>query len=339
MGKIVCLGEVLLRLSPPQNLRFGQSQQLDVNFGGAELNSASSIAELGLPVEFLTRLPLNDIGKRALSEIRKNNIGTSHIVFGPERMGIYFLENGAMQRPSKVIYDRAGSSMCAAKPSEFDWDLIFKDAEWFHFSGITPAISQQAADLCLVALVEANKRNITCSCDVNYRKNLWQYGRSSKEVMPDLLDHVHVLFGNEKDAELLYDIPLSSALGKQPENLKSIYAQMMGKMAQCKLIVSTKRTVYSASHNKLQGMVYDENLLKFSKEYEMTHIVDRVGGGDAFVAGFIYGYLQGMELLKNLEFATAASVLKHSVFGDANYTSVEEVQQLANGVGNSEVNR
>lgn len=335
MQKIVCFGELLMRLSPPNHFRIAQTNTFDVQFGGAEYNVAASLAHFGLKPTFVSRIPNNKLGKRALAEVRRHGIDADSVVFGGDRLGIYFLEKGAIHRPSEIIYDRSGSSISEANIEAFDWNTIFKGAQWFHFTGISPAISQKAADLYLFAVQKAKESNIMVSCDINHRNSLWNYGKTAKEIMPRLLKYVDIVFGNEKDAAYLFDIPTP----QDDIDLALVFKSMMGHLPNTKMIVSTKRKVFGASHNQLGAQMFNGTELIKSKTYDITPIVDRIGGGDAFVAGFIRGYLKYDNKQSALEFATAASCLKHSIPGDANYVSTEEVERLAFEESTSEVKR
>ncbi|WP_109831057.1 sugar kinase [Reichenbachiella versicolor] len=335
MNKIVCFGELLLRLSPPGYYRIAQTNTLEMEFGGAEYNVATSLAHFGEKPAFVSRVPQNKLGKRAMAEIRRHGIDSSCMVYGGDRLGLYFVEKGVLQRPTEIIYDRENSSLTEAEPLDFDWDKILNGANWFHFTGISPAISQKAADLYLYAAKKASDAGITISCDVNFRPSLWKYGKSAKEVLPELLQFVNVIFGNERDAEHLFDITPP----KDDSDLVRGYKEMMIRLPKLRKIVSTKRKVFGASHNEISAVFFDGEKIHQSKEYDINPIVDRIGGGDAFVAGFIHGYLKYEDRMKALEFATAASCLKHSIPGDANYVSSEEVERLAFGDSSYEVKR
>lgn len=345
MAKIVTFGEIMLRLATPDHLRFGQGNELVATFGGGEANVAVSLANYGEDVEFVTRLPKNDIAAACVRELRGFGVGTSNIVYGGERMGIYFLETGAVARPSKVIYDRAHSSTSTIPSGEIDWAAVFAGAEWFHFTGITPAISREAAEVCLEACQMANKMGLTVSCDLNYRKNLWKWGKSASEVMPALVECCDVILGNEEDAEKVFgikpegfDVTATEGAVDQAA-FKSVCQQLMERFPRAKRVIITLRGSINADHNTWGGVLYDGEKLYSSKRYDITHIVDRVGGGDSFMGGLIYGLRNYADLQQALEFAVAASALKHTVYGDFNLVSVSEVETLMGGDGSGRVAR
>lgn len=341
--KVVTFGEIMLRLTPPGFQRFSQANSFDVVYGGGESNVAVSLANYGIPVEFVTRLPKNDLGECALMEMRKRNVGTKFIDRGGSRLGIYFLEMGAISRGSKVVYDRAHSSICEIKPGMIDWEAVFEDANWFHWTGITPAISQGAADATQEALEIASKNGITISTDLNYRKKLWKYGKSSHEVMPDLVKHCDIILGNEEDAEKHFDIHPEGVDVTHGETVDatsyiSVCKQLMEKFPKCKKVIVTLRGSISASHNSWAGVLYNGDLLQ-SRTYQITHIVDRVGGGDSFMGGLIYGLLNYDDDQQALDFAVAASALKHTIYGDANLSTLDEVEKLMGGDASGRVSR
>jgi 2-dehydro-3-deoxygluconokinase len=345
MKKVVTFGEIMLRLSAPHWNRFSQSNSFDVFYGGGESNVAVSLANYGFNAEFVTRLPNNDIGDCAMMEMRKRGVGTSHIVKGGDRLGIYFLETGAVARGSKVIYDRANSAMSEIKKGMINWEEVFKGAEWFHWTGITPAISQGAADACLEAIQVANKMGITVSTDLNYRKKLWKYGKEPHEVMPELVAGCDVILGNEEDAEKHFGIhpkgvDVTHGASVDADAYASVCTQMMERFPRAKKIVVTLRGSISASHNTWSGILYNgKEMLKASNTYQITHIVDRVGGGDSFMGGLIYGLMAYNDDQKALDFAVAASCLKHTIYGDANLVTVAEVETLLGGDGSGRVSR
>lgn len=346
MKKIVTFGEIMLRLSPPGYLRFSQTNSFDIVYGGGESNVAVSLANYDIPVDFVTRLPKNDIGDCALMELRKRGVQTENIIFGGDRLGIYFLETGAVSRSSKVIYDRSHSAMAEIKPGMIDWNKVFEKTTWFHWTGITPAISQSAADVCLEAVKTASKLGITISTDLNYRAKLWKYGKDPKEIMTELTSYCDVILGNEEDAEKYFDFKTQGLdITKEGHKVKaehflSVCKQMMKKFPKAKKVIITLRGSISASHNTWAGVLFDGKTMYQSKEYQITHIVDRVGGGDSFMGGLIYGLLNYPEdNQKALDFATAASCLKHTIYGDANLVSVEEIQKLMDGDTSGRVSR
>jgi len=346
MKKVVTFGEIMLRLAPPGFLRFSQASHFEVVYGGGESNVAVSLANYGIPVDFVTRLPDNDIGHCALMEMRKKGVGTGKILFGGDRLGIYFLETGAVSRGSKVVYDRAHSAMAEIRAGMIDWEVVFDNAQWFHWTGITPAISQGAADACLEAVKAAKKLGLTVSTDLNYRAKLWRYGVKPEAIMTELTSYCDIILGNEEDAEKHFGIkPEGLDITTQGEHVKaeaflSVCQQMMQKFPNAKKVITTLRGSISASHNSWAGVLYDGQTMYKSPEYQITHIVDRVGGGDSFMGGLIYGLLKYPEDDQHaLDFAVAASCLKHTIMGDANLVTVEEVQKLMGGDASGRVAR
>ncbi|WP_236979984.1 sugar kinase [Membranihabitans maritimus] len=345
MKKVITFGEIMLRLSPPGNLRFSQASSFDVVYGGGESNVAVSLANYGIPVEFVTRLPKNDIGDCALAELRKKNVGVNHIVRGGERLGIYFLEIGAVSRGSKVVYDRAHSAISEIEEGMIDWEEVFQDAQWFHWTGITPAISQKAADVCKQAIQAANDLGITVSTDLNYRKNLWKYGVESTEIMPDLVAGCDIVLGNEEDAEKHFGIHPEGVDVSKGDTMdamayESVCKQLMERFPRINKVIITLRGSLSASHNTWSGVLYDGNKLLKGPDFDITHIVDRVGGGDSFMGGLIYGLIHYKDDLQSaLDFAVSASCLKHTIFGDANLVTVSEVEKLMGGDASGRVSR
>ena len=346
MKKVVTFGEIMLRLAPPGFLRFSQTNSFDIIYGGGESNVAVSLANYGIPVSFVTRLPKNDIGECALMEMRKRGVGVDDIIFGGDRLGIYFLETGAVSRGSKVIYDRAHSSIAEIKSGMIDWEKVFEGTGWFHWTGITPAISQGAADVCLEAVKKASEMGITVSTDLNYRAKLWKYGVEPEGIMTELTSYCDIILGNEEDAEKHFGIkPDGLDITTQGHDVKaeaflSVCQQMMEKFPRAKKVITTLRGSLSASHNTWAGVMYDGKTLFESPQYQITHIVDRVGGGDSFMGGLIYGLLTYPEDDQNaLNFAVAASCLKHTIKGDANLVTVEEVQKLMGGDASGRVAR
>ncbi len=345
MKKVVTFGEIMLRLTPPGWRRFSQASSFDVVYGGGESNVAVSLANYGIPVDFVTRLPNNDIGECALMEMRKRNVGTKHIVRGGDRLGIYFLEIGAVSRGSKVVYDRAHSAMATIEAGMVDWEEVFKDASWFHWTGITPAISQGAADACLEAIQMANKMGVTVSTDLNYRKKLWKYGKEPGEVMPDLVAGCDIILGNEEDAEKHFGlhpegVDVTSGDHVEGKAYLSVLQQLMKMFPRCKKAITTLRGSISASHNTWSGVLWDGKKLYEAPTYQITHIVDRVGGGDSFMGGLICGLMNYPDDdQKALNFAVAASCLKHTIYGDANLATKDEVEKLMSGDASGRVAR
>lgn len=345
MKKVVTFGEIMLRLAPPDFLRFSQTTSFDVIYGGGESNVAVSLANYGIPVEFVTRLPENDIGECALMEMRKRGVGTSNIIWGGDRLGIYFLETGAVSRGSKVVYDRAHSAIAEIEKGLIDWEKVFGGAQWFHWTGITPAISQGAADVCLEAVKAASELGITISTDLNYRKKLWNYGVEPEGIMTPLVEYCDIILGNEEDAEKHFGIHPQGVDVTQGDSVsgqafESVCKQMMEKFPKAKKVITTLRGSISASHNSWAGVLYNGTKLYESTTYQITHIVDRVGGGDSFMGGLIYGLLKYPHDDQNaLNFAVAASCLKHTIKGDANLVKVEEVEKLMSGDASGRVSR
>ncbi len=345
MKKVVTFGEIMLRLTPPSHRRFSQASSLEVIYGGGESNVAVSLANYGVPVSFVTRLPDNDIGDCALMELRKRGVLTNDILRGGERLGIYFLEIGAVSRGSKVVYDRAHSGMATIEPGMVDWETVLADADWFHWTGITPALSQGAADACLEAIQVANKLGVTVSTDLNYRKNLWNYGKEPGEIMPALVAGCDVILGNEEDAEKHFGlhpkgVDVTQGHSVDAKSYLSVLQQLMEMFPRAKKVITTLRGSISASHNSWSGVLYDGENLFEAPTYQITHIVDRVGGGDSFMGGLIYGLLNYPENdQKALNFAVAASCLKHTIYGDANLVTVGEVEKLMQGDASGRVSR
>ncbi len=344
MKKIVTFGEIMLRLSPPGFKRFSQANQFDVIYGGGESNVAVSLANYGLQSTFVSRIPKNDIGECAIMELRKRNVNTEFVLREGNRLGIYFLETGAVSRGSKVIYDRAESAMATIEAGMIDWEAVFKDADWFHWTGITPALSQGAADACLEAIKTANKMGVTVSTDLNYRKKLWKYGKTPGEVMPALVEGCDVILGNEEDAEKHFGlhptgVDVTHGDSVDGEAYLSVLKQLQEMFPRAKKVITTLRGSISASHNSWTGVLYDGSELFKAPSYEITHIVDRVGGGDSFMAGLIYGLLTYNNDQDALNFAVAASCLKHTIKGDANLVTIDEVEKLMSGDKSGRVSR
>jgi 2-dehydro-3-deoxygluconokinase len=342
--KIVTFGEIMLRLATPGHQRFSQASSFVATFGGGEANVAVSLANYGMNAEFVTRLPQNDLGQSVIMDLKKHSVGINHIVFGGERLGIYFLETGAVSRASKVVYDRAHSSISDIKPGMINWDEVFRGAGWFHWTGITPAISQGAADVCLEAVKKAKELGLKVSCDLNYRKNLWKYGKGPGEVMPELVKYCDVILGNEEDAEKVFGIKPDKgdvSAGKvESAEFESVCKKLKEKFPSASKIIITLRGSISADHNTWSGILYNGEKFFSAPVYQITHIVDRVGGGDSFMGGLIYGLLTYTDNDgKALSFAVAASCLKHTIHGDFNLVTVTEVEQLMKGDGSGRVVR
>jgi 2-dehydro-3-deoxygluconokinase len=342
MKRVVTFGEVMLRLKAPGAERLFQSRMLEATFGGAEANVAVSLAQFGVPVSFVTAIPMNPVGDACLAELRSFGVDTARVRREGGRLGIYFLEGGANQRPSRVTYDRAGSSIAAVKPGDFDWNAIFDGASWFHVTGVTPAISQSAADVCLEAASAARAKGLTVSCDYNYRKNLWKYGKKAPQVMRELVRHAQIGIANEEDCQqaLGIDIAVDVHSGSlETERYCAIAKRVLDEFPNLERQVITLRESRSADVNGWSAVLATRGSFLTSRHYEISDIVDRVGAGDSFCAGLIYGLLTLRDDAKALEFATAASCLKHSISGDFNRVSVAEVESLMQGEGSGRVQR
>lgn len=340
MKKVITFGEIMLRLQTPSYQRFIQAQSLDMTFGGGEANVAVSLANYGVDAKFVTKLPENPIADACIAELRKVGVDTNLITRGGDRVGIYFVEKGASQRASQVVYDRANSSIALAKSEDFDWDKIFDGADWFHFTGITPALSDNCADICLEACKAAKEKGISISCDLNFRKKLWTSEKAGK-VMGKLMEYVDVIIANEEDAEKVFGIKATGTdvtTGKiSDEGYKDVARQLTERFGAKKVAITLRESI-SASVNNWAAMLYDGKDFYKSKKYNIN-IVDRVGGGDSFGGGLIYALLNDYSMQDTIEFAVAASCLKHSIEGDFNLVSVKEVQALAGGDGSGRVQR
>ena len=339
--RVVTFGEIMLRLAPNGYLRFSQmGDQMQATFGGGEANVAVSLANYGIDASFVTRLPDHEIGQCAVNEVRKFGVDTKHIARGGDRVGIYFLEKGASQRASNVIYDRAGSSIWTAQKTDFNWDEIFEGADWFHFTGITPALNPTVAGICLDACKAAKEKGIKVSCDLNFRKKLWTSEEAGK-CMGELMKYVNVCIANEEDADKVFGIKAIGTDvdgGELNHNGYIDVAKQLVERFGCEKVAITLRSSISASENNWAGMLYDGVASCFSKEYNLK-IVDRVGGGDSFGGGLIYALLNNYGTQDAIEFAVAASALKHSIEGDFNRVTVKEIQTLAGGDGSGRVQR
>lgn len=340
MKKVVTLGEIMLRLSTPGHQRFVQSDSFDVNYGGGEANVCVSLANYGLDARFVTKVPKHEIGQSAINALRRYGVDTRYITRGGDRLGIYFLESGASQRPSKVIYDRAHAAIAEADTSDFNWQEIFEGVDWFHFTGITPALSDKAAAITLEACKTAKEMGVTVSVDLNYRKKLWSPEKANK-VMSGLMEYVDVCIGNEEDAEKVFGIAAAHTDITKGEINHVAYEDVAKQLIErfgFKYVASTLRESYSASDNGWSALLYDGEKSYLSKKYDVR-IVDRVGGGDSFASGLIYGLVTEMPLQDALEFAVAASALKHTIPGDFNLVSKDEVETLMKGDGSGRVQR
>ena len=340
--KYLTFGEIMLRLRAPGHERFFQSNMMEATFGGGEANVAVSLANFGEDAAYLTVLPKNALGDECIRELRRFGVDTQRVVRGEGRMGIYFLEAGANQLPSKVIYDRANSAIALAKPGDIDWDKAFEGVDWFHITGITPAISESAMELSLESVKEAKKRGITVSCDLNYRKNLWKYGKAAAEIMRELAKYVDVAIANEEDVqkslEITVDVNVESG-ELDREKYRALGNKVLEAYPNMKCIAITLRESHSADWNGWAACLNDGKDFYVSKKYEIRDIIDRVGGGDSFAGGLIYGLNQYEDKQAALEFAVAASCLKHSIIGDFNRVGVSDVEKLMGGDGTGRVQR
>lgn len=340
MSKIVTMGEIMLRLSTKDHSRFLQADSFDVCYGGGEANVAVSLANYGDNVSYVSKIPNNEIGQSAVNALRRFGVDTSFVARGGDRLGIYFLESGSSMRPSKVIYDRKDSAISLADIQDFDFDEVFKDATWFHFTGITPALSDKAALLTKTACMIAKKHNVTISCDLNYRKKLWTKEKA-QSVMKPLMEYVDVCIGNEEDAKLCLGFTPKADIEKGDTSASGYYEifKEMKDAFNFKYVVSSLRESYSASHNGWKALLYDGKEFYESRHYDIMPIVDRVGGGDSFAAGLIHSLIKTNDPKASLEFAVAASALKHTIPGDFNMVSEEEVLTLVKGKASGRVER
>ena len=344
--KVVTFGEIMLRLGAPDYLRLNQCSNYEVSFAGAEANVAVSLANYGVEVDYVTALPNNPGADKCLAELRGAKVNVDNVVRCGERIGVLYLETGSVYRPSRVFYDRAHSSIATLQPGTINWENVFNGADWFHWTGITPALSQSAADVLAEAITVASKLGLTISCDINYRGKLWQYGKSASDVMPALVEQCDIILGNEEDCEKVFGIKPKDfdaekvQDGINPSVFKSVCSQMMERFPRCKKMVITLRGAINANHNTWAGVLYDGHQLFQSPTYNITDIVDRVGGGDSFMGAIIYG----LRVFKDddqhaLNFAVAASCLKHTIKGDYNQVTVDEVESLVNGNTSGRVKR
>jgi 2-dehydro-3-deoxygluconokinase len=332
--RIVTFGEILLRLSPPSHLRITQATSFDLYYGCAEANVAASLSKFGLPVKFVTAVPDNELGESSLSMLRSFGVEPIVSVQG-KRLGIYYFEQGASERPGKVVYDREDSSFSTLRKGMIDWKTVFKDADWFHWSGITPSLSVELAELCEEALEVASEMGLTISADLNYRPTLWKYGKKAYEVMPNLVKHCDLLLGGIDETEKVLGIKVGES-----DTTEMIFTNWMKAFPKLKNIVTTKRLHANASSNGLSASFWNGTALLHSREYNVSHIIDRIGAGDAFMAGIIYGLITWPEDHQMaLEFAVAATCLKHSISGDINLASVNEIKALVSGAGGGRVSR
>ena len=323
--KIITFGEVMMRLSPPGYEKFSQATSFDLVYGGGEANVAMSLCYLGMKAAHVTRFPDNALGKAATQFLRKHWLSTEHVIYGDDIMGKYFLERGAVHRPSMVVYEREGSAFSLIQPAMIDWEDVLKDADWFHWTGITPAISEGAAQCCLEAIQMANKLGITVSGDINSRENMWKYGKSMQEVIPELAAHTDVVISSRRGIDRIFGISDESGKFRDAARL------LMDAFPNIKKVVGKNRTSVSASHQQIQGKMWTGERYIKTKTLDITHVIDRVGTGDAFASGIIYGLLEYEDNEQALDFAAAACALKHTVPGDVNLVSMEEVVSLMEG--------
>jgi len=320
---VITFGEIMMRLTAPGQQRFAQAANLGITYGGGEANTAAALAQMGVPAGHVTVFPENDLGRAAAAFFQKSGIDTIHFLFGGGRLGLYFMEVGAGIRPSRIVYDRYDSAFAKLNPAAFEWEKILENARWFHWTGITPAVSATAAQACADAISAARKLGIPISADVNYRRVLWQYGKSAPEVMPALVEDCDVVVCTEGDAADIFGITST--------DFPDMARQMKQRFPNLKQIIATRRDTISANHNRLTGLCFDEREYHESPTFDLNPIVDRIGGGDAFMAGFIYGMLNYQDTARALAFATAASALKHTIEGDFNLVTAAEVEQVVQG--------
>lgn len=340
MSKVVTFGEIMLRLSTERHLRFSQANKFAASYGGGEFNVAVSLANYGVSTEFVTRLPNNEIGACALKEMRKFNVESKNVVYGGDRLGIYFLETGAGTRGSNVVYDRANSSMATIEQGEINWEEVLKDATWFHWSGITPAISESAAKECLRAVKTAHKLGLTVSCDLNYRSKLWKYGKAPKDVMPELLHYSTVILGDLDTAFFMLGKDQVEPDYQDEKSLPALYDRLFKSFPNLKTVATTLRYSISASHQQIGGVLYDGNRLYTADIKDVTPVVDRVGSGDAFMGGLIYGLINDtIDKQHALNIAVAACCLKHTISGDYNLITLDEIDRLLSGDASGKVSR
>lgn len=343
--KVICFGEVMMRLSAPTHKRFVQSKKMKISFGGGEANAAISLANYGMNAEFVTRLPHNDFAQKCIGVLKTKYVSTDHIIFGEGRMGKYFLETGASMRASKVIYDRNGSAFAEIEPGMIDWDPIFENAGWFHWSGITPALSQNAANACLEAIKKAYDMGLTISCDINNRFSLWKYGKSIQEILPEMIKYCNVVLASKEDLITIFGLsPREEDIANSPNKdipqlaeYESLCKQFMAKYPTVNKVFTTFRDNISASHNKLKAVLYNGDRLFKGPQYDISDIIDRVGAGDSFMGGMIYG-LSNYNDQKAINFAETASFLKHTIYGDFNRVTLKEIEAVMKGQVAADIN-
>ncbi len=335
LKKVVTFGEIMMRLAPPAPLRLSQAQSFNVQYVGGEANVAVSLANYGVPVSFVTRLPENELGRACVQRLRQYGVGVDQIVWGGDRLGVYFLEIGVAQRGSTVLYDRANSSIATIEPGMIDWEEVFRDAGWFHWTGITPAISANLSQVCLEAARTAKSMGLTVSCDLNYRAKLWRWGKPAGEVMPELVRYCDVAIGNEEDAQKVFGIQapeIDVNAGKvDAQHYQMICEQLVKQFPNLKTVAITLRGSLSSSHNTWSAVLWDQGSFYTGPSFDIFPIVDRVGGGDAFAGGLIYGLYLELDHSRALAFGVAASCLKHTILGDFNCVTVSEVEKIMSG--------
>ncbi|MFA9188161.1 sugar kinase [Flavobacterium sp. FBOR7N2.3] len=340
MKKVVTFGEILLRLSTERHLRFAQADSYKATYGGGEFNVAVSLVNYGMKAEFVTKIPDNELGNCAIHEMRKLDVDCKNVMKGGDRLGIYFLETGTSTRASNVIYDRANSSMSTLKKGEFDWKEILKDATWFHWSGITPALSETAAEACLEAIKVAHELGLTISTDLNYRSKLWNYGKQPKDVMPEMLKYSNIILGDIDTANFMLGLDKVDPDYQKPETLPAVYDTVFKLCPELKFMATTLRYSVSASHQRIGGILYDGKEIFKAAVQDVTPVVDRVGSGDAFMGGLIYGLNEEpLDKERALNFAVAACCLKHTIFGDYNLITKNEIEKLLDGDFTGKVSR
>lgn len=340
MSKVVTFGEIMLRLSTEKYLRFSQSKNFSATYGGGEFNVAVSLANYGIDAEFVTRLPENEIGECALKEMRKMKVNTNNVIFGGDRLGIYFLETGSGNRGSNVVYDRSNSAIASIEKGVFNWEKIFEGKTWFHWSGITAAISENAAAECLTAIKTAHKLGLTISCDLNYRSKLWKYGKQPSEVMPEMLSYCNVILGDIDTANFMLGMEKVDPDYTDETALKRYYSQLFDRCENLKIAATTLRYSVSASHQRIGGVLYDGKSIYKATVKEVTPVVDRVGTGDAFMGGLVYSIITTPEnLQRSIDFAVAACCLKHTIVGDYNLATLQEIENIVSGDSSGKVSR
>jgi 2-dehydro-3-deoxygluconokinase len=332
MNKVVAFGEIMLRFSTERHLRFEQAKTFTASYGGGEFNVCVSLANYGVHAEFVSRLPDNEIGTCAIKEMRKMNVASKNVIFGGERLGTYYLETGAGTRGSNVVYDRAHSAMATIEKGMVDWEKVLEGATWFHWSGITAAISESAAEACLEAIKVAHKLGLTISCDLNYRSKLWQYGKTPSEVMPEMLKYAHVILGDIDTAYFMLGLDKVNPNYQDEKSLPALYTTLFELCPNLKTVATTLRYSVSASHQRIGGILFDGKKIYQAAVKEVTPVVDRVGSGDAFMGGLIYGLLEYPNNdQRTLDFAVAACCLKHTIAGDYNLVTLKEVENMLDG--------